>query len=60
MFMRLGFRLLTALNGRDDYQHLYKEERPEKLAAAEGLEFEPRNHAGLTLFSYTDREAQGN
>ncbi|MDO7487297.1 cytochrome ubiquinol oxidase subunit I [Peribacillus sp. NPDC096448] len=52
----LVFSFLTALNGHATTQHLYREQ-PEKLAAAEGL-FETQDHAGLTLFGYTDREAQ--
>ncbi|MFJ7747933.1 cytochrome ubiquinol oxidase subunit I [Peribacillus sp. NPDC097295] len=46
--------ILTALNGHSTTQHLYREQ-PEKLAAAEGL-FETKDHAGLTLFGWTDRE----
>lgn len=52
----LIFSILTALNGHATTQHLYREQ-PEKLAAAEGL-FETKNHAGLTLFGWTDREAR--
>ncbi|MGE7604861.1 cytochrome ubiquinol oxidase subunit I [Peribacillus sp. NPDC097675] len=50
----LIFSILTALNGHSTTQHLYREQ-PEKLAAAEGL-FETKDHAGLTLFGWTDRE----
>ena len=52
----LAFSILTALNGHSTTQHLYREQ-PEKLAAAEGL-FETKDHAGLTLFGWTDREAR--
>lgn len=50
------FSLLTALNGHESAQSLHKHQ-PEKLAAAEGL-FETQRYAPLTLFGYTDREAQ--
>jgi cytochrome bd ubiquinol oxidase subunit I len=46
------FSLLTALNGHESMQHVYRN-NPEKLAAAEGL-FETQSHAPLAIGGYTD------
>jgi cytochrome d ubiquinol oxidase subunit I len=50
------FSLLTAYNGHDSAQHLYREQ-PEKLAAAEGL-FETQAYAPLVIGGYTDPETK--